>query len=397
MTLDTALRAAPIPALLPDLTPPVILGTGALAKLAFAGAPAEALLKFVHQASEDPAALAYDQGLAMQLAFRREPGLVLQAAALTRSSLFRVRATQGAWPRILAFCAAGDLMTNTPLEFLAAGAGAQLDLLFINPDGPLPAQLPDHDVAFCAVSETAPDVLARLTPWLAAWPRNVLNRPPAAARLTREVAARLLTDIDGVLAPDADCVDAMALAETPDDWFPCLVRPAGTHAGNGLRLVTNRGALEEAAKFLGARRYNRTRFVDYRSGDGRYRKYRVALVAGQPQLCHMAISDHWMVHYLNAGMADRPERRAEEARTMEGFDAGFGRRHGKAFAAISKRLGLDWVVIDCAEAPDGRLLFFEADVAAIVHDMDPPDVYAYKRPAMARVFDAFRVMVVSAS
>jgi hypothetical protein len=96
-------------------------------------------------------------------------------------------------------------------------------------------------------------------------------------------------------------------------------------------------------------------------------------------------------------MAIHPERRAEEASALEGFESGFGRRHGNAFTAISERLKLDWAVIDCAEAPGGQLLFFEADVAAIVHDMDPPDLYPYKRAAMARVFDAFRAMVERAS
>ncbi len=393
----TAPRAEPIPALLPDFAPPVILGTAALASQAFRGATLPNLLQSVRLASKNPASLAYDQGLALQLSFRREPGLALQATALAQSALFRVRATENARRRILAFCAPGDLMTNTPLEFLAEGAGARLDLIFISSDRPLPRSLPDHDIAFCAISETAPEVLARLTPWLTAWPRPVLNKPPAAARLRREIAARILTGLDGVLVPNADCLDAAALRATPDDWFPFLVRPAGTHAGEGLILVRDRAALEQAMLDLHAERYNRTHFVDYRSSDGLYRKYRVALAAGRALLCHMAISDHWMVHYLNAGMADHPERRDEEARVMGGFETGFGRRHAHAFAAISERLALDWVVVDCAEAADGRLLFFEADVAAIVHDMDPPALYPYKQAAMARVFDAFRALLGSAS
>ncbi len=379
------------------MTLPTILGTAVLATQAFAGASLAALLETIRMGAEEPVGTAFDQGLAMQLSFRHETGLALQAAALARSKMFRLRTHQAAKPRVLAICAPGDLMTNTPLEFLAEGAGLQLDLLFVDVERPLPDHVPDHDVAFCAVSETAPAVLERLTPWLATWPRRVLNRPPAAARLARDLAAQALSDLDGLLVPDAVCLDATALAATPNDWFPCLIRPAGSHAGDGLTLVGDHQALEQAARGLGAKRYSRTRFVDYRSSDGLYRKYRVALVAGRPLLCHMALSDHWMVHYLNAGMADHPERRAEEARTMEDFAAGFGLRHGRAFRAIAERLGLDWVVVDCAEAPDGRLLFFEADVAAIVHDMDPPDLYPYKRLAMARVFDAFREMLLNAN
>jgi hypothetical protein len=147
-----------MPALLPNLEPPAILGTAALAAQAFAGAALPALLDTIRQMSGHPAAIAFDQGLAMQMTFQREPGLVMQAAALSRSAVFRIRATEAGTPRILAFCAPGDLMTNTPLEFLASGAGARLDLVFIHPTQPLPQFLPDHDIAFCAISELAPEV-----------------------------------------------------------------------------------------------------------------------------------------------------------------------------------------------------------------------------------------------
>lgn len=390
---------APLPPVLDsDVQPPVVEGLAPLAISAFAGASLTALLGMTRgDGSRDAAAIAFDQSLALQLAFRRDAGLALQAAALARCTIFRVRSCEAGRPRILAICAPGDLMTNTPLEFLAAGAGAALDLLFILPDRPLPTEVPDHDVAFCAISEQAQGALARVTPWLSAWPRKVLNVPPRAARLTREVAAALLEGIGGLLVPRADRVDEVGAAHTPDEWFPFLLRPAGTHAGDGLNLVTDRHSLRRVIAQLGAANYNRTRFVDYRSKDNLYRKYRVAIVAGRPFLCHLAVSKDWMVHYLNAGMATHPERRAEEARAMAEFDTGFGRRHRDAFAAIATRFGLDWLVVDCAEARDGRLVFFEADVAAVVHDMDAPHLYPYKRAAMARVFSAFRALLPGAA
>ena len=133
-----------------------------------------------------------------------------------------------------------------------------------------------------------------------------------------------------------------------------------------------------------------TRFVDYRSADGLYRKYRVAMVEGRPYLCHLAVSAHWMVHYLNAGMDADAGKRADEAAAMASFDAGFARRHGAALATIAGILTVDLFSIDCAELPDGRLLVFEADTAAILHAMDPPAVFPYKLPQMARVFAAVR-------
>ena len=44
-------------------------------------------------------------------------------------------------------------MLNTPLDFITNHLDVRLDLLFVVPDTPLPATIPDHDVAFFAVGE----------------------------------------------------------------------------------------------------------------------------------------------------------------------------------------------------------------------------------------------------
>jgi len=60
-------------------------------------------------------------------------------------------------------------------------------------------------------------------------------------------------------------------------------------------------------------------------------------------------------------------------------------------------LGLEYFAIDCAELPDGSLLIFEADVAMIIHDLDPPGLYPYKKGQMKTVFDAFEAYLKSIS
>ena len=78
---------------------------------------------------------------------------------------------------------------------------------------------------------------------------------------------------------------------------------------------------------------------------------------------------------------------------MQTFDIGFARRHAIALNGIAKRIGLDYFTVDCAETNNGSLLIFEADNTAIVHDMDPPEIFPYKAPQMQRVFDAFADML----
>jgi hypothetical protein len=130
-------------------------------------------------------------------------------------------------------------------------------------------------------------------------------------------------------------------------------------------------------------------FVDYSGPDGLFRKLRIAFILGRPYISHMAVSPRWMVHYLNADMEASETNRAEEAQMMATFDQGFAARHAAAFQALNDAIGLDYYGIDCAETADGRLLLFEADVAMIVHTLDPDTLYPYKKPAMAKLFGAF--------
>ena len=78
---------------------------------------------------------------------------------------------------------------------------------------------------------------------------------------------------------------------------------------------------------------------------------------------------------------------------MQLFDAQFAARHADALARFTDRVGLDYVLLDCAETRDGRLLIFEADHCAVVHDMDPVNVYPYKPASMRKLFDAFGAML----
>jgi hypothetical protein len=78
---------------------------------------------------------------------------------------------------------------------------------------------------------------------------------------------------------------------------------------------------------------------------------------------------------------------------MATVNIGFAARPREALAVLAALAGLDSVAVDCAETQEGKLLVFETDTAMIVHDMDPPDLYPYKPPQMARIFKAFRKML----
>ena len=348
-----------------------------------------------------------DLALIAQLLGDKEAGLAILQTILASHQLFRSPcAAKPPRLRVLALAAATDIGSNTPIEFLLESSGIELTTLYVMPDVDWPNWLPDHDVAIVIASDSddcriALEKIARAAP---NWPRPLLNPPQLVGHLDRDKLHGLLTGIDGLEIPQTTGVSreqllqlsqsALALSDVASDLaFPIIARPRGSHAGKGLAKLDD---IDAIARYLGEHAedlFFLSRFVDYRSDDGLFRKYRIVLIDGQPYACHLAIADRWNIWYLNAGMAQSAGKRGEEEAFMQAFDVGFAQRHRAALSGLSKRIGLDYFTIDCAETREGSLLIFEADNTAIVHDMDPPDVFPYKVPQMRKVFDAFAAML----
>src|SRR3954454_20677882 len=194
-----------IPALSDTYVPPVVHGTADLTTFAYQGNGYEALLDRIGSDVEAVASL-YDRSIAPQVAFRRAEGLGLQDEALEANQIYRINhAPEGAL-RMLALVSPGDLMTNTPLDFLTNHLNVRLDLLYLLPDRPLPAVIPDHDVAFFAVGEADPPELERLRRLFARWPRPTLNNPEVLPALERDTLSGLLADVPGGCSPIAVAV-----------------------------------------------------------------------------------------------------------------------------------------------------------------------------------------------
>lgn len=348
-----------------------------------------------------------DCSTVLQLTGDHDVALAVQAEAVRIQPRYQLPVKNGEPAlRLLVIMGLGDLMSNTPIEFLLEGGDVALELLYLTEEAPWPEQLPEHDVLMVGLAESDRNqpLLHRLADYLAQWQQPVLNLPQRIAVLSRDGACAALAGIPQLEMPRtvrADRAQLAALADgsatlaalLPEADFPIIVRPTGSHAGHDLEKIETPAGLAAYLAHVDAQRFYVARFVDYRSSDGMFRKYRVVLVAGRPYICHYAISAHWMIHYLNAGMDQSADKRAEEAQCMAGFDQGFAARHAQALADIDRRIGLPYLGIDCAETPDGRLLIFEIDNAMIVHAMDDEQMYAYKKPVMARIFRAFRELL----
>ena len=382
--------------------PGSIYGMAALSRRLIAGehdaAWAELSARF--QADVTDADALFDMAMLLRLTGRVDESVQMQGQALKLKACFTCRHGTGELS-VLVLVTGGDVMANAPIDFLCEDA--DITLHFVHLDAPAPIEAPPNDLTFVALglSDVNRPVLERLGQILPQWSGPVMNRTPERVlAMTREGAHGLFQDCPGVAAPanlkvERAVVEALATGErAPGDLdpgfaYPMLIRPPDTHGGKGLERIDDAGAWQAYLDRYPEAEFYLAPFVDYRDADGRYPKLRVAFIDGRPFAVHMALSDHWLAHYISAGMLESEAKRAREAAWMASFNEDFAVRHADALKAVAERYGVDYFAIDCAETSDGRLLLFEADVASIIHALDPVEVFPYKREAMDRLFSAF--------
>ncbi|MCQ8102851.1 hypothetical protein NP590_01935 [Methylomonas sp. SURF-2] len=300
----------------------------------------------------------------------------------------------------------GDLAANTPLDCLLEDSDIELIFYYLSAGSPLSQPIPDHEVLMVAFSELEENdlLIGELDQKLKYWPRPVINSPFCITNTRRDNASRLLNNIPGLSIPSthrvsreslvsvasAECLISDVIARHD---FPVIVRPLDSHAGRNLAKIESRTDVTEYLSRVKDEAFFLSKFIDYSSHDGQFRKFRVAIIDGTPFACHMAISSHWMIHYVNADMYQDAAKRAEERLFMETF-ADFIHRHEAALQQIHQRTGLDYLCIDCAETRSGDLLIFEIDHAMIVHAMDNEALFPHKRFHMAKVKTAFRDFLI---
>jgi hypothetical protein len=230
----------------------------------------------------------------------------------------------------------------------------------------------------------------------------VLNPPDKVLLSTREAVARRLAGLDDVLVPRVRTVRSLqasviaSLEKTGAIAFPAIVRRAGTHSGQIAGVAQTAAALEKVPP--GKHPHTLTEFVDYRSKDGLFRKYRVFYFGKTPVFRHQLISDRWNVHMADRArfMMARPALLAgSQGLYRRGMD-NFPPRVRAALDAIHARMELDFCGIDFGILRDGRVILFEANATMnFLPISDDPRLAAMKLCA-ERGKEAFCAMVARA-
>jgi len=215
--------------------------------------------------------------------------------------------------------------------------------------------------------------LARLNELVESFGVPVVNHPAKAVPTTRDLSAKLLHDIPGVVAPKtmrfsgAGKTSQELVHEIEVQYdYPLITRTLTSQEGKGMTKVDSRDALVEVL-FAGCpETFFVTQFVDSRGGKEFFRKIRAAIVKDEIIFVRVDYDIHWKIYARKsdervAFYLDNAYLLEEEKRICNDPEAVMGRSAIRALRAIRDRISLDVFGIDFDVDANGLLVFYEAN------------------------------------
>jgi glutathione synthase/RimK-type ligase-like ATP-grasp enzyme len=279
---------------------------------------------------------------------------------------------------------------NIPLEALLDPRVFLVHQLFVECYGDEALPLHAFVVNAIADADRAAGALARAEQVAVRTRRPVVNPPRAVAATGRVASAARLAEIPDAVVPRAATVPRDGV---PSGGFPAILRVPGQHMGRNMVRVDDARAYAAALTSLpGEGELIAIPYVETRSNDGAWRKYRVMRIDGVLFPLHVAIAHRWDVHYFSAAMRERADYRDEEARFLADPVTAIGTRAWETLGRICGVSGLDYMGIDFGLTADGRPVVFEANAAMTVLPPDPDPRFAYREPASSAIGAALQTM-----
>jgi Tfp pilus assembly protein PilF len=227
-----------------------------------------------------------------------------------------------------------------------------------------------------------------------------LNHPVAVKRTARERLPTILGTYSGCYVPNTvrrqilygDIDTSATVLSSYGLQFPILIRPIGSHTGIGLVQVRDEKSwVEHVSRYVDHTIYL-TQYVDFRSADGYYRKYRAYWVGDQVVRNHLFVHTDWNVHgdsrlstMVNNAWATEEEIRFLAYRDALSFDG--------VVRQIAASIGLDYFGVDFTFLPDGRMMIFEANASMRSFYPEWAEQFPYLHAATMNLSKAFQLLL----
>lgn len=290
--------------------------------------------------------------------------------------------------------------SNTPYEDLIGNAGFESNVVLLMPgvhyDISALKKRADIVVNLVSDADRGQEMLDFAERFSLHFGRAVINLPRLVQGTDRLSITRLLQDVPGAIVPRMERWSRKRLQEASaagndQPGFPLIVRTVGTHGGDAMELCTDAAELETFLKDGDDAEYYVSRYVDYRSPDGYFRKYRFMFVGHEVLPYHLAIGEDWKIHHATTGMSDCQWMQDEERDFLDHPERVFTPQAYGALRTIAERIRLDYFGIDCSLSADGRVIVFEANPSMLVHLNN--DSFPYKNEHVLRIKDAFEALL----
>ena len=286
----------------------------------------------------------------------------------------------------------------TPVNYLVRNAAFDCHFYCVLPDGVQHLELlrekADLVINTIADADYGREILPYAQDLVQRLGRPTLNPPDRVMASDRETVARRLDGIPRCRIPKTRRLSGRQLLQAGKNEslagfaLPLLVRLAGNHGGDDFEKFSQPSAISDFVSRHPEADYYLTEYLDYRSADGYFRKYRLMYLDGALYPYHLAIHDDWKVHHFRTDMANQEWMRREEESFLKAPQLVFHAEQLAALRAVAGATGLDYCGIDCALDSQGRVVVFEANAAMLVHD-EKDRLFAYKNPYIARIKEAF--------
>lgn len=233
-------------------------------------------------------------------------------------------------------------------------------------------------------------------------PYPFINHPALIPNIRADNLATIASSIEGVTVPRCLRITPRSLAElrTALDenalTTPLLFKEAGAEPEYSEPfLLENRDAFHQLERFaFDGRAYYVTPFIDYRSSDGLYRKYRFFVIGNKILPGHLIISDQWKVKddlQAHSGFQNQKPVIDKEEQT---FLKNYQKKRLPALIALQEKLGLDYYGVDCSLDDKGELFLFGIDCNAHYLDETKEEGY-YSAKQKTRFNEAVETMLLN--